>query len=149
MKTNNSLAGIEAADFGTATLVTVGTSAAAAFFPGDAPIPCANCGAPLRHVFVTSSGHCLGGDCLATLTGDDATRAAIVRVAKKNARSGIKRVRVYLGAVLGDAADGRTVGLMSRPSYMETAGATLHPTHHAKAERFAAAIANTLGASLN
>lgn len=148
MKTNNSLAGIEAADFGTATLVTVGTSAAAAFFSGSEPVPCANCGAPLRHVFVTSSGHCLGGDCLATLTGDDATRSAIVRTAKKHARAGIVRVRVHLGAVLGDTAEGRTVGLMSRPAYMETAGAVFHPAHRVKAERFAAAIADTFGASL-
>jgi hypothetical protein len=39
---------------------------------------CVRCGSPIAHVFATNKG-AMGGDCLATLTGDDSTR----RLAKK------------------------------------------------------------------
>lgn len=41
---------------------------------GEGPVLCVRCGSRIAHVFVTNHGN-LGGDCLATLTGDDSTRA--------------------------------------------------------------------------
>ena len=44
---------------------------------GDfADVDCVRCGSKISHVFMTESGP-MGGDCLATLTGDDSTRKAI------------------------------------------------------------------------
>ena len=40
---------------------------------GGADVSCVRCGARIGHVFQTSHGP-MGGDCLATLTGDDSTR---------------------------------------------------------------------------
>jgi hypothetical protein len=52
-----------------------GTAAAFEALPPDvAESPhCVRCGSPIAHVFLTSKGP-IGGDCLATLTGDPATR---------------------------------------------------------------------------
>jgi len=55
--------------------VTAGTEPAhAALGPmvGEEPY-CIRCGSPIKYVFLTSKGP-MGGDCLATLTGDPATR---------------------------------------------------------------------------
>ena len=44
---------------------------------GDfADVDCVRCGSKITHVFMTEHGP-MGGDCLATLTGDDSTRKAI------------------------------------------------------------------------
>ena len=52
-----------------------GTAAAFEALPPDvAESPfCVRCGSPIAHVFLTSKGP-MGGDCLATLTGDQTTR---------------------------------------------------------------------------
>lgn len=50
------------------------------FTTDDKPL-CVICGAPLKHVFVTDRG-LIGGDCLATLTGDDSSRAVLRRLKK-------------------------------------------------------------------
>lgn len=43
---------------------------------------CERCGVPIKDIFMTPMGP-LGGDCLATLTGDDSTRQAIRRLRPK------------------------------------------------------------------
>jgi len=47
-----------------------------------ANISCVCCGARIGNVFLTSHGP-MGGDCLATLTGDDSTRKAVRALATK------------------------------------------------------------------
>lgn len=58
-------------------LVTAGTEAAfEALGPAEFVSPrCVRCGSPLSYVVLTSKGP-MGGDCYATLTGDDTTRKA-------------------------------------------------------------------------
>lgn len=55
--------------------VRAGTSSALDFGIGD-KADCVNCGKPISHVFVTEVGP-MGGDCLATITGDDSTRKVV------------------------------------------------------------------------
>jgi len=43
---------------------------------------CVVCGSPLKHCWVTDHG-IMGGDCLATLTGDNKSRSCIRRMIKK------------------------------------------------------------------
>jgi hypothetical protein len=64
--------------------VVAGTPAAfEALDPRAAESPrCVRCGSPISHVFLTSKGP-MGGDCLATLTGDPATRRLARTIAKK------------------------------------------------------------------
>lgn len=52
-----------------------GTPAAAEHLHGDlvSCVRCVRCGAKIGHVFATSHGP-MGGDCLATLTGDESSR---------------------------------------------------------------------------
>jgi hypothetical protein len=99
-------------------------------------------------VFVCSGGYNLGGDCLATLTGDDSTRRAIVFIARKHAKKGIAQIEMSLGGVYGLTGDGRRVTLYGRPTYMEKPSAVardLHPKHRETAERIAGGLAQILG----
>lgn len=51
-----------------------GTPEASEWVRGDfSDVSCVRCGAKISHVFATNHGN-MGGDCLATLTGDDSTR---------------------------------------------------------------------------
>lgn len=55
----------------------------------DGPIGCAECGRMIRKCFVLSDGRIVGGDCAATITGDDSTRSRgedAFRVLKSKAR---------------------------------------------------------------
>ena len=63
--------------------VTAGTEPAhEALGPtGEHPY-CVRCGSPIKYVFLTSKGP-MGGDCLATLTGDTSTRRLARAVSKK------------------------------------------------------------------
>jgi hypothetical protein len=45
-------------------------------------VHCVCCGSPLKNVFVTESGP-MGGDCLATKTGDNSTRVLFRKISKK------------------------------------------------------------------
>lgn len=78
--------------------VEAGTAAAFEALPPDvAEQPfCVRCGSAISHVFLTSKGP-MGGDCLATLTGDPATRqlgrkltAALDRVRRYREVTGLK-----------------------------------------------------------
>lgn len=64
--------------------VKAGSPAAFEALGGDefAEPSCARCGARIKHVYLTNHGP-LGGDCLATLTGDDSSRAAARRFVEK------------------------------------------------------------------
>ena len=55
---------------------------------------CIRCGSPLLYTFVTSKGP-MGGDCLATVTGDQSTR----KLAKK-VLEGVKKAKMYVKAPL-------------------------------------------------
>lgn len=57
-----------------------GTSLAADHGVGEETF-CVVCGARLLNVFVTSHGD-MGGDCLATITGDNSTRREVVKILK-------------------------------------------------------------------
>ena len=48
--------------------------------PGE-PVLCVNCGHRITHVYMTDVGP-LGGDCLATITGDDSTRKSVQAIRK-------------------------------------------------------------------
>src|SRR5690606_18486018 len=54
-----------------------GTAYAAEFLAdaADGCIACHACGRMIRKCFVLSDGRIVGGDCAATITGDDSTRA--------------------------------------------------------------------------
>ena len=67
-------------EIGSWTYVRPGTSAAMEVGLGD-EVLCVNCGKPISHVFMTDVGP-LGGDCLATITGDDSTRKSVVALYK-------------------------------------------------------------------
>lgn len=84
--------------------VMAGTpSAFEALPPGQAAAPrCVRCAAPISNVFLTSKGP-MGGDCLATLTGDQSTR----RLARKLSQK--------LGRVM---------------NYREVRGLRVKPSHH-------------------
>jgi len=61
--------------------VVAGSPSAATFgLVGD--VCCVNCGARISHVFVTDVGP-IGGDCLATITGDASTRAAVRTITRR------------------------------------------------------------------
>ena len=87
---------------------------------GESP-SCVNCGARLKNVFLTSVGP-MGGDCLATCTGDDSTRKVVYKILKSlRQKLGWERpVRILI-------EDGRrganpyTVSIMARTedSYVE------------------------------
>lgn len=64
--------------------VLAGTEAAyEALGPRESESPiCVNCGAPLTYVFLTSVGP-MGGDCLATCTGEQSTRAVFRKLVKQ------------------------------------------------------------------
>jgi len=53
-----------------------GTSRATDFVAeaGDGALTCNECGRPIVKCFVLSDGRVVGGDCAATITGDDSTR---------------------------------------------------------------------------
>lgn len=61
--------------------------------PREAETPhCVRCGSPISHVFVTSKGP-MGGDCLATLTGDQSTRRLARQLTQKlNVEMGYREV---------------------------------------------------------
>jgi len=64
-----------AGEIGAVNYVSAGSPAAMDFgLVGD--VRCEACGAKISHVYVTDVGP-LGGDCLATITGDTSTRAAV------------------------------------------------------------------------
>lgn len=50
-----------------------GTARAIEALRSDEQVVCFNCGRPIKYVFLTSKGP-MGGDCLATMTGDNSTR---------------------------------------------------------------------------
>lgn len=83
--------------------VIAGTpSAFEALDPREAESPhCANCGAALTNVFLTNVGP-MGGDCLATCTGDPTTRAAFRKITKKvpwaMERGKVTRIEVESGS---------------------------------------------------
>lgn len=60
--------------------VVAGTVLAFEFGVGE-EASCVVCGAKLRNVFLTNYG-CMGGDCLAILTGDQSTRKEVQKVLK-------------------------------------------------------------------
>jgi hypothetical protein len=133
----NKLSGISPDELGAAVLVHLGSSRAPGHFPGGGDVAtCGNCGAPLRHAFVTSSGHVLGGDCLATLCGDDATRSSVARAARKAA--GVTAVRVHNAAVFGVRVGRGDVTFRTRPGFVRD-------VDRAAAERFGSALALALG----
>ena len=77
--------------------VKAGTSAAHDALGGQFDdVSCIVCGARIGNVFLTNHGP-MGGDCLATLTGDDSTRAA-VRKLYEVLRYADKAVPVEIGA---------------------------------------------------
>lgn len=60
--------------------VVAGTPAAYEYGIDDNPT-CVVCGSHLKYVFVTSLG-IMGGDCAATITGDDSTRKQVASISK-------------------------------------------------------------------
>jgi hypothetical protein len=131
------LTGIDPAELGLAVLVHLGTPRAADHFaPGVDTVSCDHCGAALRHVFVTGGGHNLGGDCLATLCGDDSTRSSVARAARK--ANGVTGVRIFNGAVYGVRPGRAELVLRGRPSFVR-------PQDRRAAEVFGEALALTLG----
>jgi hypothetical protein len=89
------------ADFGVEAVelldyVRAGSPRASDYLGVHEDVSCACCGAAISHVFWSNVGP-LGGDCAATLTGDNATRAAIRRKLEtvlEKAR--IRRPRCYI-----------------------------------------------------
>ena len=61
--------------------VVAGTPAALEFGL-DGPVQCLNCGQKISHVYMTDVGP-LGGDCLATISGDDSTRRVVRAIRDK------------------------------------------------------------------
>ena len=60
-----------------------GSPAASEWDLGDfEDVSCVRCGAKIGHVFMTNHGP-MGGDCLATLTGDDTTRRVVRQIRQK------------------------------------------------------------------
>lgn len=96
-----------AADLGAETVeildyVYAGTSKAADYLGADgfADVSCVCCGAKISHVFWSNVGP-LGGDCAATLTGDNSTRAKV----RVHVEKCYRRVRYgKLGALHVDGA---------------------------------------------
>lgn len=68
---------------------------------GGADLSCVRCGARIGHVFQTSHGP-MGGDCVATLTGDDSTRR-LARVLRQRL-SGWAENRDLIGFEVGSSA---------------------------------------------
>lgn len=63
-----------------------GTSKAYEHIAGNfSDVSCAACGAKISHIFMSNVGP-LGGDCAATLTGDETTRSALRRIVPKALR---------------------------------------------------------------
>lgn len=65
---------------GAAHYVLAGTPSAEEFGLRGS-VQCVNCGKPITHVFMTDVGP-MGGDCLATITGDDSTRKIVQRMTR-------------------------------------------------------------------
>lgn len=146
MKRGN-LDGIDPGDIGAVTYYKIGTArAAAAGFTEEAT--CEHCGAQIRHLFV--GAYVLGGDCLATLTGDDSTRSAVARAAKKHGGKGVLSVFTLLGAVFGRKSRLDSVCLRPRPWYItdRSLGSDVRPEDQVKARTFAAAMAQALDVEL-
>jgi len=74
-----------AEDVGSWEYVRAGTSSAADLDLIDEDVSCVNCGAPLTHVFVTEVGP-MGGDCLASITGDDSTRKVVQKMQRERSK---------------------------------------------------------------
>lgn len=103
--------------------VEASTAAAFEALPPDvAESPfCVRCGSPIAHVFLTSKGP-MGGDCLATVTGDPATRQLGRKLTKALDRVG--RYREVTGLKVEPGFRDHTVSAISidRNDYDEWEG---------------------------
>lgn len=91
--------------FGEETVVTdyfrAGSPAAREALGGDfKDVDCVRCGSKISHVFMTNYGP-MGGDCVATLTGDDSMRKDVRRVAEalKQSKFSVEFYKGRLNAV--------------------------------------------------
>lgn len=84
MRRNRKVDDEMAAGLDTEGYVLANTEAAfEALGPREAESPrCVRCGLPIKHVFLTNKGP-MGGDCLATLTGDPSTRRLARKLSRK------------------------------------------------------------------
>ena len=69
-------------DVGTRWDYVVAGTPAALDFGLRGPVECLNCGQKITHVYMTDVGP-LGGDCLATISGDDSTRRVVRSIRDK------------------------------------------------------------------
>jgi len=100
-------AAIEAGSFEIEDVVNVGSPRACERLGMHEEMSCVRCGARLSIVYVTSSGP-LGGDCLATLTGDPSSRSRMRNLSRKLHNIAIEQdARFRLEAAHVDPADYR------------------------------------------
>ena len=152
-KARGALDGIDPGDLSGAIMVVAGSEAAEEYLPGDSEPLCDNCGRPIKYVFITPTGHKLGGDCLATLTGDDSTRRSLVAASKKAV--GATSIRVGASSVY--AVYGSGAFAKAKPVYgdMRLESATwasqapeVRRSAHQALVRFAGSLADMLGIPL-
>lgn len=147
MKKSGRLAGIDPEELVAWTMVVAGTPQADEYLHGDLEPTCDNCGRPIKNVFVTASGYKLGGDCLATLSGDDSTRQWTIGAAMKSA--GAERIHFDAGSgrILAWISGGKKTYLFDDPTF-----ARLVPSlRKQRAEQYckkAKALAEALGVPL-
>jgi hypothetical protein len=144
------LEGIDPGDLSGAVMVVAGTEAADEYLHGDTEPLCDNCGRPIKYVFIAPTGHKLGGDCLATLTGDDSTRRSLVSAAKKAV--GATSIRVGASSVFarfGSGASAKDKRLfndvrLENPSWASQVPGARQRAHE-ELVRYAVSLADMLG----
>lgn len=111
------LVGIDPQELVAWTMVVAGTPQADEYLHGEFEPTCDNCGRPIKNVFVTASGYKLGGDCLATLTGDESTRQWMIGAAMKSA--GAERIQFDAGSgrIIAWISGGKKTYLFDDPSF--------------------------------
>lgn len=97
---------------GAAHYVLAGTPAAEEYGLRGA-VECVNCGKPIAHVFVTDVGP-MGGDCLATITGDDSTRKVVQRMMRDRHKFTPIVARDLVNVTAAPAYDGKGSVLRAR-----------------------------------